>query len=107
MHVLAVSPEKRGLLVEQLRMKRQFTTAASTVVPPAAADLAIFRGIDAVDAELAGGNRSDDDAVAPLPMQGAGVPWRQLVVAIGTIVLLLGAFGAGYLYRGGDVTVAT
>ncbi|MBC8146167.1 MAG: hypothetical protein H7X80_11335, partial [bacterium] len=32
MHVLAVSPEKRDLLVEQLSLKRHFASSASTVV---------------------------------------------------------------------------
>lgn len=113
MHVLAVSPEKRDLLVEQLSLKRQFTSAAATVVPPSTADLAIMRGLGAVDAGFGSAStavdNSDDAPVAPAPIPaspaGSMFGYRSFVLGAAALILALGGFGAGYFLRGDDSTL--
>ena len=102
MHVLAVSPEKQGMLVEQLAMKRRFASTAATIVPPASADLAILRSLGAVDAEIAAVAHDDTPTPAPvaLPARTTSAPWRTILVASSAIVLLVGGFFAGSFYRG-------
>lgn len=110
LHVLAVSPEKRELLVEQLVLKRRFAASASTIVPPARADLAIMGGLAAIDAGFAGGGAAaaaNDDALAPVPIAPRIPGWRMLMYGVMTLVLMLGAFGAGYMLRNDATLVNT
>jgi hypothetical protein len=107
MHVLAVSPEKQALLVEQLSLKRRFANAASRIVPPASGDLAIMRGLGAVDAELAATTPAPDATPAPMPVAGASAPMARYLLGAVSLLLLIGSFGAGYYFRGdGSTTVA-
>jgi len=110
LHVLAVSPEKRDLLVEQLVLKRRFAASAATIVPPARADLAIMGGLAAIDAGFAGGGAAaaaNDDALAPVPIAPRIPGWRMLMYGVMTLVLMLGAFGAGYMLRNDATLVNT
>ncbi|MBC8144766.1 MAG: hypothetical protein H7X80_04215, partial [bacterium] len=101
---------KRDLLVEQLSLKRHFSSSAATIVPPAHSDLSIMRGLGAVDAGFGGAqthNRDDESPTdaAPVPI---GLPWSMFGLsrfAAGSVAVLLtlGAFGAGYLLRGDSV----
>jgi len=104
MHVLAVSPEKRALLVEQVAMGRAFTAMGSGVVPPASADLGILKGIAAIDAGLAVNTPVDapaHDAPQAAPAQVVKPARRMLAPMLGVLCLVLG-LGAGYLLWGGD-----
>src|SRR2546421_6035359 len=50
LHVLAVSPEKRALMIEQIRMSRAFTAMGSSLAPSHALDSKLWSGIAAIDA---------------------------------------------------------
>jgi hypothetical protein len=105
MHVLAVSPEKQALLVEQLALKRHVATSASRVVPPAGADLAIMRGLGAIDAGFPSAGASTEIAApAPVPVGGASAGWSRSTLAALAALLIVGSFAAGYLLRGGGAT---
>src|SRR3954470_11061497 len=72
MHVLAVSPEKRAILVEQVAMARAFTTMGTGIVPPGAADMKILAALGAVDAAFPARPVQEpaaaDPAPAPVPL---------------------------------------
>ena len=106
LHVLAVSPEKRELLVDQLALKRRYASSAAAVVPPVAADLAIMRGLGAVDASIvasSGGGMS----TMPSPVAHVAAPtmWRRVAAAAIVLLLLAGAYGIGYWTRGDATTI--
>lgn len=106
MHVLAVSPEKRALLVEQVAMSRAFTAMGTGVVPPASADLNILKGIAAIDAGLAINTPADAPAPpqaarAKAPAEDAKSRMGMLAPILGVLCLALG-LGAGYLLWGED-----
>src|SRR5687768_4004714 len=88
MHVLAVSPEKRELLVDQLSMKRYYTASAAQVVPPASADLAIMRGLASVDASVAAG--APPDEIKRHPASAVPVPVvRRVLLASAALMAIL------------------
>lgn len=108
LHVLAVSPEKRALLVEQVAMKRRFTASAAAVVPPAGADLAIMRGLAAVDAGFAGAAAAvGDPTPAPFALAGGSALWRIVMLGALSLLLVTGGVGLGYLMRGDGGTDAS
>lgn len=90
MHVLAVSPEKRQLMVEQIRMSRAFSALGSSVAPPRGADERIWQGIHAVDA-----------AIVPLataaPLAGIGMLGRAGLLSVIAMLLMGLGIGAGYM----------
>jgi hypothetical protein len=91
MHVLAVSPEKRGLLVEQIRMSRAYAAMGATIAPSHTADRAILQGIAAIDAVM---------PVEPIASPQPARPfWMHIPVLGSAIALLLVAagLGGGYL----------
>jgi len=98
MHVLAVSPEKRNVLREQIRMSRAFTAMGGGIVPPHAADAGILAGISAIDREMAGAMELPADSPAvPAPV-AAGASWPRMLM-FGAVMTVLG-LGVGYLLRG-------
>lgn len=99
MHVLAVSPEKRGFLVEQARLSRAMTTMAGSIAPSAAADAAILAGIAAIDSTMPPPPPARSPSV--LPRQAAG---RRLMIGAGAVVIALLGFAAGYLLRDNEST---
>ncbi len=92
MHVLAVSPEKRGFLVEQARLTRAMTTMAGTIAPSAAADAAILAGLSAVDSRI--------PPSPPAQSTAAGRGERRnnmLMFGAGAVAIALLGFLSGYL----------
>ncbi|MEP7220806.1 MAG: hypothetical protein ABI876_17910, partial [Bacteroidota bacterium] len=102
LHVLAVAPEKRLLLMEQVKMGRSFGTLGAGLAPSRSADAAIWAGIGAVDAMTP----SPVPPPAPLPPSPSLAFWQRPGVAALAGVLLIGLGTAiGYLVSG--KTVAT
>lgn len=99
MHVLAVSPEKRNMLRQQIRMSRAFSVMGAGIVPPPSADQGILAGISAIDREMAGeampaGGSAGLSAAAPAASTFATMWLRNLVAGL---VLMACGVGAGYL----------
>lgn len=97
MHVLAVSPEKRALFVEQIQLSRAFTALGASVAPPRTADQAIWQGLAAVDAEFTGGTpRSVSVPDAP-PLSATPAPmWGNVLAVIAGLLLMTFIFGVQY-----------
>lgn len=99
MHVLAVSPEKRNMLRQQIRMSRAFSVMSTGIVPPPSADQGILAGISAIDREIAGevlppAGSAGLSAAAPAASVFASMWLRSLVFGL---VLMACGVGAGYL----------
>jgi hypothetical protein len=113
LHVLAVSPEKRDLLVEQVRMSRGFAAMGGRIAPPPAADAKILSGLAAIDAEFPSAGPAT--AVAPSAPAAPGVAGpvaggltTSLLLRSLTAILLVGlGLGIGYMAgtRGDSDTV--
>lgn len=114
MHVLAVSPEKRTLFVEQVRLSRTFATVGGSIAPSRQADDRIWQGIHAIDAGMAPAGGASSIATSAAASTTAATLggllrrfWRQGLAAL---ILIAGGFGAGYLLRapepGGGPAVA-
>lgn len=109
MQVLAVSPEKRTLLLEQIRMSRAFGTMGAGVTPPQAADRNIWSGIAAIDNQF-GAPQGGAPAAVPIAVPEGGIPlstapsrFRSTMLGVVFGLLLLGAgLGMGYLLWNGD-----
>lgn len=96
MHVLAVSPEKREFLVEQVRLARAMGTVAGSIAPSAAADAAILSAIAAIDTPMPPPSR------APAPPSPALRNRRGLwlMIGIAAVAIALSGFAIGYLLQG-------
>ncbi|MDB5034732.1 MAG: hypothetical protein JWQ98_1973 [Chlorobi bacterium] len=98
LHVLAVAPEKRLLLMEQVKMGRSFGTLGAGLAPSRSADAAIWAGIGAVDAVTP---VPPPTPVPPSPSLGF---WQRPGFAALAGVLLIGLGTAvGYLVSGKTV----
>jgi hypothetical protein len=106
MHVLAVSPEKRNILVEQIRMSRQFGAMTASIAPSRAADSKLWERLGSVDTELAA--RQPGPATPPVstpPTLSPGL--RPSVLGlIGTLLIGVG-LGVGYLMANASAEVPT
>lgn len=101
MHVLAVSPEKRALFVEQIQLSRAFTALGASVAPPRTADQAIWQGLAAVDAEMAGGTAQNVSVLgssgALTPIAAASAPlWGKVFAVIAGLLLMTFVIGVQY-----------
>jgi hypothetical protein len=94
MHVLAVSPEKRALMVEQIRMSRAFATMGGGVAPSHALDSRLWSGIAAIDA---GFPPAPPPAAAGSPSAASILASHPLLSAIASILLVGVGVGLGYL----------
>ncbi len=101
MHVLAVSPEKRALFVEQIQLSRAFTALGASVAPPRTADQAIWQGLAAVDAEFTGGAPRNAPAPdAPPALSAAPAPmWGNVLAVIAGLLLMTFIIGVRYYER--------
>ena len=106
MHVLAVSPEKQTILVEQIRMSRLFGQMAGTITPSRAADEKILGSLAAIDAGLAGavpiaGAVTGAAATSVTGAVVAGTTWSLLgrlgLAALVSLLLLSVGLGGGYI----------
>lgn len=105
MHVLAVSPEKRSILVEQIRMSRQFGAMTASIAPSRAADAKLWEGMASIDAEIA--SRQPATVVPPTPTAPVPTGLRPAVLGlIGTLLLSVG-LGIGYLIANDSTTSST
>jgi hypothetical protein len=98
MHVLAVSPEKRALLVEQVAMSRAFTSMGAGVVPPGSADMNVLSALSAVDAAIAGHSQAPaaaDPVAVPL-----GFASFKTLASLLALLLVAAGLGAGYAFWG-------
>lgn len=103
MHVLAVSPERRGMLLQQIRMARAFSAMNGSITPPRAADAGILAGLSAIDREFGGGSPSPASAgptekppgVIPAAAAGFSALWLRTIL-FGVVLVALGV-GTGYL----------
>jgi hypothetical protein len=103
LHVLAVSPEKRDLLVEQVRMSRGFAAMGGSIAPPPAVDAKILSGLAAIDAEFP--SVGPATAVAPsAPAVGGvagpaagGLTASFLLRSFAALVLVGVGLGIGYM----------
>ncbi len=95
MHVLAVSPERRAMLLQQIRMSRAFSAMSTSITPPRAADQAILAGLASVDQAIAGRTQPPADTVQT-SVSGTGmVGW--LASLIKSVLLMTLGLGMGYL----------
>lgn len=97
MHVLAVSPEKRGFLVEQARMSRAMSTMARSIAPSASADATILAGISAMAIPAV------SSAPSPVPRRMG----RTLRLGAGAIALAVLSFMGGYFWHGDPTRSST
>ncbi len=103
MHVLAVSPERRGMLLQQIRMSRAFSAMTGSITPPPAADAGILAGLSAIDSEFGGPPPSPAGAapagippvVFPAAAAGFSALWLRNIL-FGIMLVALGV-GTGYL----------
>ncbi|MCE7935633.1 MAG: hypothetical protein DYG96_13735 [Chlorobi bacterium CHB2] len=107
LHVLSVSPEKRGMLIEQIRLARGFSSVRGSVAPPPGADAAILQGLAGIDAAV--GAAAGASAAAAVSASTAAsatstsiaspLAWsvRPAVRALVAGVLLVAGVGIGYL----------
>lgn len=100
MHVLAVSPEKRALFVDQVRLSRAFSAAAGAVTPSRRADERLWEGIRAIDAGLAPGSAADAGSVASgLPSSGVSAIGSSAAGASAIGASAIGASAIGMAFR--------
>lgn len=102
MHVLAVSPEKRNILIESARMQRAFGTMGSTLTPATAIDQAILAGIVGIDAGLPAANASHSADLSPSEVANSRTR-RWGLVGLAAFLLL----SLGYLIGQDQSSVAT
>ncbi len=108
MHILAVSPEKRGILVEQIRLSRAFTQLGSSIATPHAADERIWQGIDAIDNEIAGRPQMiANPTTVPTPAPVAATAIGRWAGAVGSILLLAYVVGVQLLGPAGTSNAGT
>ncbi|HVZ40171.1 MAG TPA: hypothetical protein VHI13_12910 [Candidatus Kapabacteria bacterium] len=109
MHVLAVSPEKQSIFIEQIQLTRALTSLAGSITPPRRADHAIWQGLAAVDAAIAGTpqgapvNASEPEP-AEKPAAGARLGARfgtRGGAAVASLLLMGLLFGVAYMLPGG------
>ncbi len=96
MHRLAVSPEKRALLVEQIRMSRAYRALGSSTTPTSAADAAVFSGLAAIDRGFASA-AAMEPPVVQAESAGAGWPLRSGIAAMVAVALLCIGVAGGLL----------
>jgi hypothetical protein len=108
LHVLAVSPEKRDLLVEQVRMSRGFAAMGGSIAPPPSADAKILSGLAAIDAEFPSAGPAT--AVAPSAPVAPGVVGPAVGGLMSSLLfrslaaLLLVGLGLGIGYMAGTTS---
>lgn len=107
-HVLAVSPEKRGIFIDQIRLARAMTTLSVVSAPPRAADAKIFQGLAAIDAEFGAGVEPTRRDPVDAPRSGTPAPLfsRSAALLLGLLLFALGA-GSTFLFRGDGSTPTT
>lgn len=106
MHVLAVSPEKRSIFIEQIQLSRALTSLAGSVTPPRKADQAIWQGLAAIDAAIAGTAPDASPAPAEPPSTPAAKPGfgSRGGAAAASILLMALLFSVTYLFQSGNAT---
>ncbi|MBS1911785.1 MAG: hypothetical protein JST22_07350 [Bacteroidetes bacterium] len=107
MHVLAVSPEKQSIFIEQIQLTRALTSLAGSVSPPRKADQAIWQGLAAVDAAIAGTPQDapvNPSEPGPIPAEKPVAGFRfgtRGGAAIASLLLMGLLFGVAYMLPDG------
>ncbi len=103
LHVLAVAPEKRHLLLDQVKLRRSYATLGGGLASPVAVDMAILQGLDTIDAGFPSAPISPP---TPAPAQVMGVArffryHPMLVSSVASLLLVIGGV-IGYLFATGE-----
>jgi hypothetical protein len=103
LHVLAVAPEKQRMLIDQVQIRRSFTTFGGGLASPLAADAAILQGLHAIDAGFPSAGPSPSASAAPPP---SAPLFRYSPMLMGSVAALLITVGGviGYIFGSGGTT---
>jgi|GEM_PF-2385306 len=103
LHVLAVAPEKRHLLLDQVKLRRSYATLGAELTSPVAVDMAILQGLHTIDAGFPSASIPPPASPASGQIAGAARFFRYHPMLMGSVASLLLVIGGviGYLFAGG------